>query len=201
MNKWLDANCVGIRNVGYLIIFGGCYGLGGVGNGASTTSSAGGSDDWLWEDTDSLSSSYAWQYANESAKSVNNSYTYDDRPLAVAAGAVDATTNATVVPVWVVVLVGSWWNFGGAMQVCHTRVAQYAAVHFDNTAHVSLETFAIIPTDAIRLVQCRRQVFRDCTLSWLAIAVKACFSHSSSFVRVNNIRILILPVPLSAVRN
>ena len=78
MHKWLDANCVGIRNVGYLIIFGGCYGLGGVGKGASSASSASGPDDWLWEDTGSLPSSYAWKHGNDSTNSVDNSYEVTD---------------------------------------------------------------------------------------------------------------------------
>lgn len=136
MRKWRNANCVAIRNIGYLIIFGGCFGLGGVENGASAGSSASGPDDWLWDDTGSLPSKYAWQYANESAKSVDNSYKYNDPVTAAAAGAMasedayDSEAKAAVVPVWVVILVGSWWNFGGAMQVCRTHVAHHALCMF-----------------------------------------------------------------------
>eukprot|EP01043_Picozoa_sp_COSAG02_P068111 COSAG02_NODE_11194_length_1773_cov_1.493429_1_plen_143_part_00 len=133
MRKLRNANCVPIRNIGYLIIFGGCYGLGGVAKG----SSAGSSDDWLWDDTGSLPSKYALQYSNESANSVDNSYIYND-PITAVAGAGATTSedaygsdsNASVVPVWVVILVGSWWNFGGAMQVCRTHVAYHALCMF-----------------------------------------------------------------------
>ena len=78
------------RNIGFLVIFGGCDGLFGL--TANGSASASGGDDALWLDD-----------------------SYSNASLAAEVGA-GVSGRGDPVPVWVVVVVGSWWTFGGSMQ-------------------------------------------------------------------------------------
>ena len=85
---------IGMGNLGYLMIFGGCLGAGHATAGSASSAS----DDWLWEGNGVLPSSHAWQYANVSAGGADSS-------AGVTAGLDGAETKSAVVPVWVILLV------------------------------------------------------------------------------------------------
>ena len=79
---------IGMGNLGYLMIFGGCLGAGHATAGSASSAS----DDWLWEGNGVLPSSHAWQYANVSAGGADSS-------AGVTAGLDGAETKSAVVPV------------------------------------------------------------------------------------------------------
>lgn len=142
---------IGMGNVGYLMIFSGCDGLltseakasdnnSGTGSEAGSAISDYGTlvglgvqNSWPLDDEprqsitpDDLGTQQddAW-LRNSSNGGMTAEYPYVGMLDEGAYYSYETAAGAAKgeVPIWVVVLIGSWWNFGGAMQVLsHLRV-------------------------------------------------------------------------------
>lgn len=121
---------IGFGNIGFFLIFGGCDGLFGVSGGSATDSSASAGEQllmgqgqgfgWLPDDYGAAAAAAAGgggEYPVEWAGNVSSSSSAAAFLGGADYGSADAAAEKGKVPVWVVVLVGSWWTFGGSMQV------------------------------------------------------------------------------------